>query len=512
MAEGEGPSKFEGFYTPPETGKITGLQEALAALPREIVNRDGRAEVFLGHVGDLRKDGGPPPNPSIRPSVVARFLSDTAASNNVSRGEVVKQIRLLGIEDPDKVKEVNKKYTETIGYAGDVHGDSEGELLAKLEMMLDTPPEYLIFNGDIVGNEQFTVLQRPFYNDLNNHSKPLLNEQPEITDDALLSKVVDTTPQGDITLKDGFIKLRHAELTIGGMSETEADQTVGALTPETIAAEIRRYAEYVHYGHYASNLPETIQSKLLEGLKENAQRYADIMNKFVEKGTAVHVLQGNWDARIPLDFVRGVPDAVPLEESLFDIGKYFDNTEIKFYDDIGYVDTKTSLQVILPFDSITDFPQRDEAARAEIKQRVEAARATHKTVVLVAHGEPDFRVHNLSNPKLEAKGEHRLLLDGFQEILPIVEPDEIVHGHMHLPLTDEQGQEVGLNAKYVVTTDSEGKLKLVENFQDDPDGEKRTVVSYTPLLTVAELSVNKRLEDKRIRGFGGERSPVKVVG
>lgn len=502
----------EVFQKIPEVKPLSPQQiEGISTLER-IVVKDDHAEEFLGDTNSLdRKETST--KEMIKPSALRRFVKETAKENGVSPWEVVEQIRLLGVEDSEKSK-IERKYKEVIGYASDVHGDPQGELLAKLQRMLQDPPEYLFFGGDIVGTKAFDELQRLFYNSLNNHSKnELLKDNPNASDEEILGYQGTKPPYPDFNLRKGLLSVREYELKLAGKTPEDIAEILEKMSDHEIAEEIRKYATYVHYGHYASNLPEDVKAGFVNGVEENARKYADIIKAFISKGTKVYAVQGNWDARIPIDFVPGT-DAknltpLPVEDRLFNAKKYFEDCGIPFYDEIGFVDTQTTLQVLLPFDQIVNFPKLNDEERKRIRARVELAHSEGKSIIVVAHGEPNYQVHYLTDPKAEPKGEHLQLIQGFAQAIPLIRPDEIVHGHIHDLFVDEKKEGVDINSKYALKIDEKGNVKLVENSADID--KNNVVVSFIPWRRRAELKVSRREKQRKIAGFGGKRQPVKIV-
>ena len=130
-----------------------------------------------------------------------------------------------------------------------------------------------IFEGDVIGTKSFEDLQRLFYNYLNNHSRnEILKQNPEATDEDILLYGGTKPPEDGFNLRKGFLKLREYELGLAGKTPEEITAQLGQLTDHDIAEEIRRYSKYVHYGHYASNLPIEAKQALADGLEENARK------------------------------------------------------------------------------------------------------------------------------------------------------------------------------------------------------------------------------------------------
>jgi hypothetical protein len=503
-------NKFEGFYKPEEKTALTKDQADKVQKLEKVAWVNGHYEDYIGGLGlHILNREGSSPKIITRPSALLSFVKETAKENGLSPWEVTQAIRSWGVDDPEKLAEIQKRYKETITYVGDVHGGNQ-ELFDRLKELQENPPEYLIFNGDIMGTENFARLQFLFYEYLNNHSKNVLGTDPEISDQELLDSTGSNKNEEIFSLKSGFIKVREFELELAGKSKDEIKEVINSLTDEKIADEIRRYSKYAHYGHYASNLPEAAKKNLAHGLEENAQKLVDLLLPLMSKGSQVIMLQGNWDARSPVDFVPGEEKAIPLPENerLFSPRKFFEERGIKFFDKMTTIETKTTLQILFPFDSLVNFPNMSREKRQQLIEKVKKAREENKGIIAVGHGEPNFEIHNLHKPDNKSTGEHALVVKGFTEALSIILPDEIVYGHMHFPLNDKDSAEMDINTKYALALDNEGVPSLIENTSKfDKDS---MLASYVPLGRIAEIQVPRFAKNKKIDGVGGQRQPAKV--
>lgn len=200
---------------------------------------------------------------------------------------------------------------------------------------------------------------------------------------------------------------------------------------------------------------------MASGLESNAQKLVDTLTPIMKKETKVFMLEGNWDARSPIDFKSGETTAVPLppEQRLFNVGKFFEEKGINFLSKAGTLETKTSLHVLFPFDSLIGFSNLPKEEKDKIRQAVEQARQENKTIIVVAHGEPNWQIHNLKVKDAKPSGEHAQIIQGLEEALGIILPDEIIYGHMHDPLVDAQRNKQDVNTKYSLRTRN-GKIEL----------------------------------------------------
>lgn len=502
-------TKFEGYIVPTEKTALTDTQATLiTSLPR-VVYRNNRLEEFVGDVQSVSTDVNAP-RIMISPSALFGFVRKTASENGVSPWDVTQAIRSYGIEDPEKLKAIDKRYKETIAYVSDIHGGNQ-DLYDRLNGIAENPPEAVIFTGDIIGTKNFEDLQRLFYNWLNNHSRnELLRSNPDATDQEILSYADTKPPEDGFNLKKGFLKLREFELGLTGKTAEEISEELEQLTDHDIADEIRRYAKYVHYGHYASNLPIETRQALANGLEENARRIMVPIKEIQAKGTTVAVMEGNWDARAPIDFVPEVETAEPLDEGkrLFRPKKFFEDNGIAFYDALTPLETKTTLQILLPFDAIVGFGNILQDEIDNVKETVERARSERKSIVMVSHGEPNWRIHNMTVTNPVPTGEHLQVVTGLSKAISLFRPDEIVYGHLHEPLTNEAGEEQNSNTKYALEIGDDGTATLIERPEDFSDNQ--TVASHLQFRKTGELKSSRRDTRRKISGFGGNRQPARV--
>lgn len=434
------------------------LQEAelrqLQDLPRIEVNTRPH-EVVLGDVEVFDK------NPQteleqkeiLNPAKLLNWVKTKAHEKKVSPWEITKHIRMAGIDQKDfrQVYEVEKRYNETVVYISDIHGGNEA-IIHQLEDFAKYPPEALIMTGDVVGTDKFTDLQSLFYNHLNNFSRnKLLKEKPDATNQEILEYAGEpgvTKPSEDFNLKKGLLDIKKFEMKLEGKTPGEIDLQLKSLTDEMIVSEIKRYAKYVHFGHYTSSLPAEIKSGLIGELEENASKLRNVLLAIQEKGTKVAIVEGNWDVRNPLDFEPNTETPIPVkkENRIFNTENYFSGVGIPYFSEIGTLHTGKTLQVLFPFDQITGYPNLSEEKKQELKRQVNQAREDNKQIIFVSHGEPSFKAHHLTDGKTP-DGEHIKVVDGMRAILQDVVPDEIVYSHMHnkISIKDSDGMTRDMN-------------------------------------------------------------------
>ncbi len=403
--------------------------------------------------------------------------------------------------------ELRRQRYEHLMYVSDLHGDPLLEVLPNLKRFAQEAPSHVFFLGDVVGTTDLNALQALFYNHVVNPAKVAFVKQTP--DTQLLEAVVERPAHEEFTrftLRDGFKRLRKFELNLAGMPPREIEEALSSLTDDEIISEVKRYAKYVHYGHYASNLPEAARERLAQGLEDNAKQLLETIGEFEKQGSEVHLIEGNWDARTPIDFEANENAVIPLlpEHRPFYAARFFKDNGVNFKTDISYVDTETSFHVLLPFDQIIQLSRVSggEALGIIDIDRIEEAKRSGKTVVVLAHGEPNWRIHNLKDPKEPAQ-EHQQVVEGLSTALSLIAPDEIVHGHIHDVFIDEKGEPRKLNDRYLLRITNMGELELVETARQE-DGTS-IVVSFIPWKKVGDTLIEKGQTAKKIAGTAGRR-------
>lgn len=166
----------------------------------------------------------------------------------------------------------------------------------------------------------------------------------------------------------------------------------------------------------------------------------DIMVKFTCAGSEVVIIEGNWDARTPLDFypsVRCIP--IPIKDRPFYLKDFikFRNQKIIFIDSPTLIETENLTFQLLSFDNCMNY----EFGSLNPSNPGLCPHLTHdrnKPVILVSHVQADWQaVKKQSAMTFESKQ----ISEKMQIIISELEPTFIVHGHLHTKLVDEEGQE-----------------------------------------------------------------------
>jgi Icc-related predicted phosphoesterase len=292
-------------------------------------------------------------------------------------------------------------------FISDIHGRDPSLEKQVCQIAKENPPKIVFFLGDIVGTNSLDKLHKLFYNGVYNAAKKLLNEKPNTSDNELLMVPIDNNRTIENGLDDLWIYLY-------GNVCVKADK----------AKYIRELEKYYHYGHFASNLPQPIHLSLEEDLKENAKIWINIMTNFTNVGSMVVVIEGNWDARNPLDFLANKNQCIPLP--IKDRSFYFKdllkslNNKVLYFDEVGTIETKKEIFVLWPFD----------IAAADITTQVPEFDENQKTkkIILVSHGQIDWFSIKGNTPMTD---EGQKIQNNMGTTFHDLRASTAVHGHLH---------------------------------------------------------------------------------
>lgn len=402
---------------------------------------------------------------------------------------------------------------ETIVYVGCVHGIDDEFLRRFLDLIKDRCPNHVIFLGDVIGTEELACLQKLFYNYVTNQLKALFEASPEPSDEEIIDYVNLKSPKDEedghrLTLEEGYLRLLSYKLKLLGLHEEEIIKKTASLSDSDIASRIRDLRKFEHYGHYVSSLPEKVRVELVSRLEKNTYRLLELIKTLRDQEVEVYVIWGNWEARSPLDFKSGELKAIPLleKERPFSLATHLDKNNIPFAKELSLLETETTLQILAPFDAIIKPP--DESYLECLRDKVEEARGKDKTIVLVGHGEPNWRIHNLLRPNSVPAGEHADLIKGYRFLIPFFLPDKVVYSHIHNRISDEKGGIVN-NWKYVLEVSRDYNVVLVT----DPGEIGKTanwqvVATHIPFREMGLLIVREN-DGKNLPE--GMRNPVEVL-
>lgn len=289
-------------------------------------------------------------------------------------------------------------------FVSDIHGSCESLVKQLKEIAKNNPPEIVFFLGDIVGTELLDDLQKKFYNVFNS-----MKTLPENTK-KIGSKIID-----------------NAQILIDSLNKI-CPNSCKASASEMAALVI----SYQHFGHFVSNLPIEIRQILRKDMSVNAKKIVEAMRKFTRQGKTVVVIEGNWDARTPLDFQVNTKECLPIlpNKRIFYLRKFIEkirNKRIHFVKNNELFETGSYNFQTISFDGVAKYVP---GTLTKIKN--------NKPTILVSHVQADWKAVKKDCPMTD-EGEQ--LSKKIWTVLCDTHPDAMVHGHLHDTLLNEQGQE-----------------------------------------------------------------------
>lgn len=295
-------------------------------------------------------------------------------------------------------------------FVSDIHGRQpplESQLLTHADSKY--PPELVIFLGDIVGNNLLGQLHPIFYNKIVHPVRNLLKQNPNATDDDIINCPIEKN--STLRVVDGCKELNNLLRKIdpfynAGMSYADiARQLIG----------------FVHFGHFCSNLSDKIIDALNQDMRNSAEAIYEIMDKFTRRYCFVVVVEGNWDARRPLDFAKG-PKCIPLppEQRKFCYREFIaskHNPQILYLDHQHTMSLGDTELIFFPFDAIINYDGSPILLDPKIKRKI-----------LIVHGHASYRAIKGNIPMGK---EDQIIEEKMALIIDKVKPDKIIHGHLH---------------------------------------------------------------------------------
>lgn len=286
-----------------------------------------------------------------------------------------------------------------------VVSDLHGMVPENLESLSQTFKGPVVFLGDIVGTTYLDQLQKLFYNGVYNPVKKLLAANPKpCLQDITLFPIDDSR-----ILYDGF----HSLVSFLGQ--------LGTFQVGMFSQFVLNIARYTHFGHFVSNLPLEIRQALQQDMEANAQKIIDLMTNFTARGQDVYVIEGNWDARTPLDFYPTEEcKPLPIDQRSFYFKKFLleRNPKVHYFDTVSTVNDGKHVLVFWPFDCSTNYAQVPEINREDIAGNI----------ILFSHAQVDWQ---------SVKGDTPMTAEGAKvqkvmaQVVSDLKPDLIYHGHLH---------------------------------------------------------------------------------
>ena len=271
-------------------------------------------------------------------------------------------------------------------------------------MITQDKPGTVFFTGDIVGTDLLERLHMLFYGGVYNPMKKLLKDNPYPTNDEILNfKIIGGTISTGVDNIVNFLKKLDLEFRI-----------------KDKAKFAKKIVRYDHFGHFCSNLPQKIRDKLKMDMSKNAEAVYQLMDDYTQKGWKVIIVEGNWDARTPLDWeFRQKCVATRLENRPF-IFKHFielrKNPNIYYFDTATTIETEDYIFSIWPFDAVIDVQQQLPTITKDKRKRI-----------MISHTQIN---KDLIKGETPITKETKKINRNMQVVIDLIKPDIIVHGHM----------------------------------------------------------------------------------
>lgn len=300
-------------------------------------------------------------------------------------------------------------------FVSDIHGYNDN-LFNTLDIIAENyTPEIVFFLGDIVGTDLLAQLQRLFYNDIVNPMKELLRTKHQPTEEEILTFSVKNGKK----ITDGCHALYQFLRTL----DPEYNY------PHSYADLVKELSSYTHFGHFVSNLPKNIRTALRGDMVENATIVYGLMKKFTKKGSLVALVEGNWDARTPLDFEVGPACvATPFGKREFSFKRFIrskKNKNILYFDQVGTIQTNDQVFVIWPFDNATTPTQIPKPEVGETRD-----------TILVSHAQLNWAAIKRNTAMTS---ESQKVKENMELVIQNLQPTAAVHGHLHDDINNFDG-------------------------------------------------------------------------
>lgn len=291
-------------------------------------------------------------------------------------------------------------------FVSDIHGYDENLTNQLMEIIKSDLPDKVICLGDINGSPELDAMQPIFYNKVVNYMKALLKINPNPTDDEILSFSIGNGK----TISDGVKELWNF-----------IHQIYDDFEPINTANYAKELVQYTHYGHFISCLPTQVTDIIKKHMTESVKKTLSILSKFVDAGSEVIILEGNWDISSPVDFYPNPLECkrLPVENRALYLKEFVRNTDprIYFIHKITEIEDENNYFVFLPFDEAINYKSE------EIRQP-----KTDKQIVLISHTQV---LWSAIKGDTAMTGESKKIEENMNIILHDLLPDAVIHGHLH---------------------------------------------------------------------------------
>jgi predicted phosphodiesterase len=441
-----------------------------------------------------------------------REINQEADARGIHPFSLIMQARLAQApESALKQLEIKEKYMIRDGIVSDIHGLDDPEFQKLRDTLLTQRFDRIFFLGDIGGSPKLAKLQKLFYESFYNKYKQLAKEGA--ADEEILS-----------SLRLGYTDLIRYERSLASFEkkpEEELNEEISQISDEEMLKGMKRRGSYGHYGHYVSDQSEEMIAYLSADVEHYYERFASLVAEIrLNTGTKVYLMEGNWDARLPMDFEKGTqkPEPLPPDQRRFQARRFFKDHGIPYFTNIGFIENEESLVVMVPFDTVVKSVGEEDSLVTpqkleQYKERVESARKSDKTVIMMAHAVPAWEKHG----KL-ATGEGEVTQRNLQALMTELTPDELVYGHEHFIRKNQDGEQIDVNSKYIARYDdgtfqigSDLSIEEIVNTESAATVNTHLPIPKEPFLGYASMDIPRwPVRNRRPRGAGGKREPVRV--
>ncbi|MBI4021919.1 MAG: hypothetical protein HY372_01035 [Candidatus Andersenbacteria bacterium] len=407
---------------------------------------------------------------------------------------------------PDPPRVIDDPSSERFVYVGCVH-ETTNNIVERLSALVSNPPDYLIFGGDVTGSHELETFKRLFYNLVYNRARGEIGigteHEANITDTELLAYVGRTPPCPGHTLQDGYEDLMRYQYTLQGSPAEEAQQQLSA---SEIAHGIRHIArDFTYYGPWVKTLSRPVREAVVRTMQTDAEKLLAAIQPLQQRDIKVIMLGGNWDN------AQNTRDNMVGEDiEVFDTIPFFRQHGIEFFDAISCISTDKTVHIFIPYWELARGFSHDESTVTRLNNamaQVIYGCREGKTIIVVAHAEPNWQAHNVSSAA-EPTGDRQITIKALGACLALLQPDEIIYPHQHNLLRDADNIELPANTKYLIRPASNGVQLVCDKSQFSHT--RNIIATYVPYQRLAALTA-PRTGNPRPKLFGGTREPAHVT-
>jgi len=268
---------------------------------------------------------------------------------------------------------------------GDLHGFAK-----ELNKLVAKPVEEVFFVGDMTGSVELNKLKTLF-----NQVHDSVNKAEKLNALSRLKKL-----ESDLLGE----KMKP-------MGEREKD------------SEMSKLLEYKRHSLYMGGLPQDVKDNLVIGVKQELDKLIEWNIKVSSLGTRVYMITGNWDEYLPFDF--------EVKKRSVDIVKYLRGGGVNIYDNYGIIEEEKKIVLMAPYGVVND-----GLVNQNILNKINLEKSRGSRVMMITHVPPNMRIHEENNHR-KTSSEMEEQSAAANKVLFQVKPDELVYGHVHTRLEND---------------------------------------------------------------------------